>query len=130
MKVKVAEKSNVLGSLFTLGQGGENQESLPSFPAKNAQTLEFRGQVIKEGFGDTSASHSPVGTNVLVDEVDSGEDDADGENPLCYVGRNERLGLNLGRPLLLEGQELNHGKNVDNVNGARDTDGNPKVGVR
>ena len=81
--------------------------------------------MIEEGFGDTSAAHSSIGTNMLVDEIDGGENDADGENPFCYVGRNKRLGLDLGRPLLLESQKLNHGENVDNVDGARDTDGNP-----
>lgn len=82
LEVKVAEQCNILSALFTLGQRGKNQESLPSFSAKNPQTLEFRGQVIKEGFGDTSAAHSSVGTNMLVYEVDRRKDNADGENPL------------------------------------------------
>jgi hypothetical protein len=116
LEAEVGEERDVLGALLTLGQFRKHKEPLPPSALAESDTLEFHSQIIEIGFGDASAPHDPVGPQVLVGEVDEGENDAYGEYPLRNVERDELGRLDLGGPLI-EHEKLNGSEGIDAVDG-------------
>jgi hypothetical protein len=124
LEAEKGEQSNVLSSLFTLGQLGENEETLPTLPAPQPNTLETRSQAVEEAFGDATAAHDGDGAEELVCQVGTGEKDTDGEDPFRNVEGDQLGRLDLGRPLV-EGEKLVGCENVDGVDCAGNDKGNP-----
>jgi len=81
LKAEIGEESYDFSSLLTLGQLSEDQESPPTSAFTQPDTFESNAQRIHKRFGDTTALHDSSGPNMLVSEVDEGQNDADGEDP-------------------------------------------------
>lgn len=126
-ELEVDEKGNVVDALSALGQFSKDQEAAPSLAAfGQSQTLEDGGQRFKIALGDAARAYDAECANPSVGQEDVGDDDADGENPLCDVEID--FGFDLARPFV-EGEEIDGGKGVGSVDGARDDDEDPQPNV-
>src|SRR4051812_39709088 len=79
LKAEIREQGYDFGALFTFGQFGEHQKTLPSSALPHSDTLQPNGQVVKERFGDAASFHDLPSTEVLEPKVDKGKNDADAE---------------------------------------------------
>lgn len=125
-EAKVGKQGNVLGALFTLGEGGKDQEASPALAFADSDRLPTDGQRIHVAFGNIVALHDASGTNGLVSEVDERQDDANGKDPFGDVERNG--GLDGGGPAV-KGDELDGGEAVDRVDGNGDDEREPEIAV-
>lgn len=127
-ELEVDKEGNIIDALAALGQLGEDQEASPSLTRfSQSHTLEDGSQRLEVAFGHATGAQDADGANPSVCEEDVRDDDADGEDPLCDVEVD--LWLHLARPLV-EGEQVDGGKGISGVDGARDDDENPQPDVR
>ena len=128
MEAEKGEEGNVFGTLFTLGELREDQESLPPSAVSHSDTLQTRSQAVQEAFGDAPSAHNGHGAEVLISEIGEGKKNADGEDPFRDVEGDKLSGLNLGGPSV-EGKKLIGREHVDGIDCERDDLGEPEVAV-
>ncbi len=128
LKTEKSKQGNVLGALLALGELGKDEEAPPAAAFAHAGALQTGSETVEEALGHGAATHDDDGTEVLVAEVDEGEDDADGKDPFRDVEGDELGGLDLRGPLV-EGQQLVGREHVDGVDSQRDEEGEPEVAV-
>lgn len=127
LELEVDEESNVIGSLFTLGQLGEDQETTPSSAtAGESHTLPDSGHWFEVAFCDAARSHDTECSDASVDQEDIGDDDGNSEDPFGDLERY--LGLYLTGPLV-EGEEIDGCESVGGVDGTGDENEDPEPGV-
>ena len=127
LELEVDEESNVVGSLLTFRQLGEDQKTTPtSATAGESHTLPDSSHWLEVAFCHTAGAHDTECPDASVDQEDVGDNDGNGENPF---GNFERyLRLYLTGPLV-EGEEVHGGEGIGGVHGAGDEDEDPKPGV-
>lgn len=69
LKTEVREESYVLGTLFTLGEFCEDQESSPSLTSAQPNGLPSSRQAVEEAFGDIVPTHDANGPEAFKGEV-------------------------------------------------------------
>lgn len=127
LELEVDEKRNVVDALFTLCQLGKNQETAPALARRrDAHTLPDDSHGLEVALGHASGAHDAQGADVAVDEKNIGNDDGDGEDPLCdFKGHG---GLDGAGPLV-KGEKVDGSKGVGGVDGARNDDEDPQPGI-
>ncbi len=126
LELEVDKQSNIINSIFTLRQLGEDEETTPS-TVRQAHTLKDGGKGLEVAFCYTARSQNAYSHDPSVEEEDVGDDDGDGENPPGNLKGN--LGLDLARPFV-EGKKIDGSEGVSGVDGARDDGKNPKPHIR
>lgn len=81
LETEVGEQRRILDALLALGELGKDQKPPPALAAADFDAFEADGQVVEVAFGDAASAHDSLGADVLVGEIEKGEDDADGEDP-------------------------------------------------
>jgi hypothetical protein len=116
LKAKVSEKGNILGALFALGKLSKDHEPLEALAASEAERLPSNGQTVEVAFRNVAPLHDAGSTNSLVNQVDNGENNAHGEDPLRDVDGDGWIDL---RCPSVKGEQVDGRENVDGVEGDR-----------
>jgi hypothetical protein len=127
LELEVNEEGNVVGTLFTLGQFGKDEEAPPALTSLcDAHTLPDGSHGFEVAFRHTSRLDDAYGSEVSVEEEDVGDDDGYGKDPFCDFKRNR--GLDLAGPIV-EGEKIDGGEAVCEIDGARDDYENPEPDI-
>lgn len=127
LELEVDEKSNIVGSLLTLGQLSKDKEASPALTTLgDAHTLQDGSKRFKIAFRYTARLHNTQRTEPAVYEEDIGDDDGNGEDPFGDFEWN--LGLNLARPFI-ESEQIDGSEGVGGVDGTGDEDEDPQPNV-
>jgi hypothetical protein len=125
--LEVDEERNIVGPLFTPGQLSEDEEASPSLAGLgDAHTLPDGSHGLEVAFRHTAGLDDAYCAVVAVQEEDVGDDDGDGEDPLGNLERDGRL--DLAGPVV-EGEQIDGGEAIGQVDGARDDDEDPQPDV-
>lgn len=127
LELEINKEGNVVGTLLTFRQLGEDQETAPSSTAAGEpHTLPNGSHWFKIAFCHTAGAHDTECPNASIDQEDVGDDDGNGEDPLGDFERHLRLYLT---GPLVKGKEVHGGEGIGGIDGARDEDEDPKPGV-
>jgi hypothetical protein len=125
---EVGVKRDILGSLLTFGQFGEDKETLPpaAFLGEHSETLNTNGKRVQVASCDTARAHRTDSKHPSVNQESEGYENTDSENPTRDSERNS--GLDATAPAR-EGEQINSCKGIGSINGKRDKQKHPEEKV-
>jgi hypothetical protein len=116
---EVDEKGDIIGTLFTLGELGEDQEAPPTLIS---HTLDVDGQWVEEVISDSAPSDDADGANPFVEAKGPRDENANGEDPLAVF--EVQSGFDAGAPTV-ESQQVDGREGIDHVDGDTDKGHDP-----